>query len=608
MNEQAQKQLYTILAIAVAVLISVAMLLRWAGSIATQIGCQERPADAGLISGFTAIFGGDTSVMVTSHGCEPGHKLATAIAIFFLIALVALAVTAGWVWSRWRQSDARFVYDLKLREGFAQRREVRKNIGPSALKKRASTIRPSLVGRVDASDVGWKVGRSRGMDSYVSVEDSTIVIGPPRSGKGFRFIINAILDWQGPLVTTSTRNDNLSATISRRREMGQVTVFDPQELSGIETTLKISPIIGCEDPMVAEQRASALVAGSGLGKSNSNQEWASAAETILAQLLHAAALDQRTVADLATWGESPVLAAEAVEILMKVGAPGWGTALNATINGDEKMLMNQWFGVKGAVRPLRIPQIAKAMTPDENSQMFDPNEFLSGNNTLYLIGTGQGAGAVGGFLGALMDDIVEVARRKALASRGSRLDPPLGLILDEIANMFAWPALPRITADGGGIGISPLVVLQARSQAETSWSHAEMQSVFSAATAKLMLGGSADVSFLKDMQDLLGQRRVQRKSRTFSDQGTSEQLQQEQQQLITMDEFRRMPQRIGLLAYRNIRPVILDLDAWLDRDDAAEISAGKAKTEQAQQERFAIQLEEAQARRASVGKRAGSES
>ncbi|MFP3589782.1 TraM recognition domain-containing protein, partial [Paraburkholderia sp. SIMBA_055] len=83
------------------------------------------------------------------------------------------------------------------------------------------------------------------------------------------------------------------------------------------------------------------------------------------------------------------------------------------------------------------------------------------------------------------DDIVEQARRRALSLPGSRLDPPLGLILDEIANIFSWPSLPTIMADGGGIGISPLVVLQARTQAETAWSRAEMDSVFSAATAKM---------------------------------------------------------------------------------------------------------------------------
>ena len=113
-----------------------------------------------------------------------------------------------------------------------------------------------------------------------------------------------------------------------------------------------------------------------------------------------------------------------------------------------------------------------------------------------------------------------------------------------------------------------MVVLQARTQAETAWSRAEMDSVFSAATAKMLLGGSSDVAFLRDMQELLGQRELDRKSRSWSESGASTSIQREQRALITPEEMRRMPQSIGLLSYRNVRPVLLDLGAWIDRKEA----------------------------------------
>lgn len=200
-----------------------------------------------------------------------------------------------------------------------------------------------------------------------------------------------------------------------------------------------------------------------------------------------------------------------------------------------------------------------------------------------------------------MDDVVEVARRKALSSQDSRLDPPLGLILDEIANIFAWPALPTVMADGGGVGISPLVVLQARTQAETQWSPAEMQSVFSAATAKLLLGGSSDVAFLKDMEQLLGRRDVDRKGKTFTDNGTSQQLSREHQSLMSIDEMRRLSSELGLLSYRSRRPILLDLQAWIDRKDAATVKAGKKTTEAAQR----LVFSEQSAARANGGKGTG---
>jgi type IV secretion system protein VirD4 len=538
-----------------------------------------------LIAGiFTAA--GSTTAISTRPGCTAPVTAIRGADIVLLVLLVAVTIAGGVLWHRWKESDAHLVRELRMRHGFAQATELRRHLSGKAMTKKATYLRPALLGRAAASDVGWKVGSSRGIDVYVSIEDSMLLIGGPRSGKGLMLVINAILDWAGPLITTSTRNDNLAATMAARATRGQVTVFDPQGLSGVKSTLKISPITGCEDPMVAEQRAAAIIGASSLGQSSSNQEWAAASRGILAQLLHAAALGHRTVTELAIWGENPAVASDAVKILETEGPPGWAGSLASIIGGDEKMLANQWFGLRGALAPLRIPQIAAAMNPTEE-EVFDAAEFLSGENTLYLIGTGRGAGAAGPFLAALMDDIVEVARRKALSSQDSRLPLPLGLILDEIANIFAWPSLPTVMADGGGIGISPMVVLQARTQAETQWSHAEMQSVFSAATAKVMLGGSSDIAFLKDMESLLGQRDVTRRSRTYAEAGTSEQIGLEHQAVVTVGEMRRMPQRLGLLSYRGRRPILLDLHAWTDRRDAKHIRAGKAETEASQQAVFA---------------------
>jgi type IV secretory pathway TraG/TraD family ATPase VirD4 len=303
---------------------------------------------------------------------------------------------------------------------------------------------------------------------------------------------------------------------------------------------------------------------------------------------------------LARWGSNPRLAREAVSVLANQGSPGWSEDLDAIINGDEKLLANTWFGVFGALRPLSIPSIRNAMTPGPGEQ-FDLDAFLAGSNSLYLVGTGAGAGSVGGFLGAVLDDIVETARRKALASPGSRLDLPLALILDEIANMFSWPALPRIMADGGGIGISTIVVLQALSQAETAWSRSEADTIWSAATAKLLLGGASDVDHLRDIESLLGTRRIRNTGHSYNDNGSSTNVQNEKVPVMTLDEIRRMPETVGLLAYRNRRGILLDLRGWTDREDARQVSNGKKLTELDQQVVFAEQYQAALDRRGSAG-------
>jgi type IV secretion system protein VirD4 len=429
--------------------------------------------------------------------------------------------------------------------------------------------------------VGWRVGRSRGMDVFVSIEDSVALEGPPRSGKGYRVLISAILDWSGPLITTSTTNDNLTATLRMRQDRGTVHVFDPQGLSGIRHPIRISPLAGCTDPLVAMQRGTAIITGTALGSSTTNGEWAQASGVVLGRLLHAAAVGGRTIEDIYDWGSSPALARTAVDVLRSDGAPGWGDSLEATISGDEKLVSSIWFGVQGAVAPLAVPQIRDTLMPRPGDPVFDPREFLDAANTLYLIGSSSGASAMGGFLGALLDDIVEVARTTALATPGARLTHPLGLILDEIANMFRWAALPRTMADGGGRGICTFVVLQALSQAETSWSKAEADTIWAAATAKVLLGGASHVDHLRDVEALLGTRDTHRTQRSWSTEKTGHTTteQHERRPLMSVDEIRRMPPTVGLLAYRNRRGVLLDLAGWDERRDAAQIRTGKRHTE-----------------------------
>lgn len=569
-----------VLAGAIAILIVLGFATAVIAEAVTQLICGARPEPTGVLSGLSLAITGNPATYTVPAGCSlPVWQIRVAD-LLLVLAVAAIAIVALVAYQRHRQSDRSFITDLRLRPGFAPTNEVKAHLSAKAVLRRAGQLRPDLA-RPTATDVGWRVGRSRGMDVFVSIEDSVALEGPPRSGKGYRVLISAILDWSGPLITTSTTNDNLTATLRMRQNRGTVHVVDPQGLSGIRNPIRISPLAGCTDPLVAMQRGTAIITGTALGSSTTNGEWAQASGVVLGRLLHAAAVGGRTIEDIYDWGSSPALARTAVDVLRSDGAPGWGDSLEATISGDEKLVSSIWFGVQGAVAPLAVPQIRDTLMPRPGDPVFDPPEFLDAANTLYLIGSSSGASAMGGFLGALLDDIVEVARTSALASPGARLSHPLGLILDEIANMFRWAALPRTMADGGGRGICTFVVLQALSQAETSWSKAEADTIWAAATAKVLLGGASHVDHLRDVEALLGTRDTHRTQRSWSTQNaghtTSEQY--ERRPLMSVDEIRRMPPTVGLLAYRNRRGVLLDLAGWDERRDAAAIRTGKRHTE-----------------------------
>jgi type IV secretory pathway TraG/TraD family ATPase VirD4 len=576
---------------AIAVLIAAAIVLTAVfGFLAEAVTvwlCGARPTATSPFAGLWLAVTGNPGAYTPPAGCTlPVWQI--RVADLSAVLLVAGAVVwVGVLVRRYRQSDRSFLADLRTRPGFAEAGEIRDHLSGKAVLKRARQLRPDIP-KPTPTDVGWRVGRSRGMDVYVSIEDSVALEGPPRSGKGYRVLISAIVDWSGPLITTSTTNDNLTATMRMRQRRGDVHVFDPQGLSGIRHPLRVSPITGCHDPLVAMQRGAAIITGTALGSSTTNAEWAQASGVVLGRLLHAAAVGGKNIEDLYDWGTSPALARDAVGILRSDGAPGWGDSLEATIAGDDKLVSSIWFGVQGAVAPLAVPQIRDTLMPRPGDPVFDPRRFLDDANTLYLIGSSSGASAMGGFLGALLDDIVEVARVRALASSGSRLTHPLGLILDEIANMFRWGNLPRIMADGGGRGICTFVVLQALSQAETSWSRAEADTIWAAATAKVLLGGASHVDHLRDVEALLGTRQTRRTQRSWStrEMGHSTSEQHERLPLMSVDEIRRMPQTLGLLAYRNRRGVLLDLAGWDERRDAHHIQTGKRALEAEQRDVF----------------------
>ncbi|WP_194421534.1 type IV secretory system conjugative DNA transfer family protein [Microbacterium abyssi] len=574
------------LAVLVAATFILALAFTFIAESITQVVCGVRPEANSLFSGLLLAVTGDPAQYRLAGCALPVWQIRVADLLAVLL-LTALGVSVYVLYRRYRESDRAFIADLRTRPGFAPASEIRQHLSARAVLRRARQLRPDLE-HPKPTDVGWRVGRSRGRDVYVSIEDSVALEGPPRSGKGYRVLISAILDWSGPLITTSTTNDNLTATMHMRQHRGQTHVFDPQGLSGIRHPLRVSPLAGCEDPLVAMQRGNAIITGTALGASTTNGEWAQASGVVLARLLHAAAVGDRTIEDIYDWGSSPALARTAVDVLRSDGAPGWGDNLEATISGDEKLVSSIWFGVQGAVAPLAVPQIRAALMPGRGDPVFDPKEFLDAANTLYLVGSSSGASAMGGFLGALLDDIVEVARIRALASPGSRLAHPLGLILDEIANMFRWGALPRVMADGGGRGICTFVVLQALSQAETAWSRAEADTIWAAATAKVLLGGASHVAHLRDVEALLGTRDARRTERSWDSDQTGHHTSERQERLplMSVDEIRRMPQTLGLLAYRNRRGVLLDLTGWDERRDAREIQHGKRHTEQQQQAVF----------------------
>lgn len=325
-------------------LFGVAVVLRGTGSVAAFLTGTSQPV-GGPASGIGVLFDpGDPAGALDAPGMSP--------VVYWLVTVLLLAVLVSGgvcVWSRLRRHTHRAEQDPRRMAGIATRHEVTAAAHEKALLRRARNLRPGF-NDPRPQDVGYRLGTSKGASVWASVEDSIMVIGPPRSGKGLHLVIPAILDAPGAVVCTSTRTDNLTATLRARRRVGPVAIFDPQHLAeGLPAGMRWSPIRGCESPQAAMIRASGLAAGTGLssGGVDGGGFWEGKTRAALQALLNAAAINHRPSAELFRWTLDPTAAAGAVAILTgsTQAATGWAESLEAMIDYDPRTRDSIWQGV-----------------------------------------------------------------------------------------------------------------------------------------------------------------------------------------------------------------------------------------------------------------------
>ncbi|MCT2358447.1 TraM recognition domain-containing protein [Brevibacterium casei] len=553
------------------------LLLRGAGSVAAFLTGTAQPL-AGPAAGVGVLFNpGDPATALEADGLS---VVAYWIVAVVLLGLLAAAIT--WAWTLLRRQSRKSAQDPHRLPGTATKHDVAQAASAKALLSRAGNLRPSLE-RPAPSDVGYRIGTSHGLDVWASVEDSLLVIGPPRSGKSLQIVVPTILDAPGGVVATSTRPDNLTASLRARQRIGPTAVFDPQHLAeGIPAGLRWSPIRGCEDPLTAMIRATGLASATGLssGGVEGGGFWEGKTRSALQALLHAAAIDHRPPSELFRWTLDPTAAADAVAILTNspLAAGGWAESLEAMIDADPRTRDSIWQGVSLSLSALADPRVLDAVSPGAGED-FDPEKFILSRGTLYLLATGAGAGASAALVAAFVEDLVEAARRVAARSPGARLDPPL-LALDEIANLSPLPSLPTLMSEGGGTGITAMPVLQSLAQARDRWSENQANATWDAAITKIVLGGASNSRDLQDLSSLIGERDEFTDSVTLGDHGTrSNQRSVRRIAIMPPERIRTLPFGTAVTLLRSAPPIITDLRAWTKRDDGERLKADRIEIE-----------------------------
>ncbi|MFE2066019.1 type IV secretory system conjugative DNA transfer family protein [Streptomyces sp. NPDC059467] len=289
--------------------------------------------------------------------------------------------------------------------------------------------------------------------------------------------VQTIRDAPGPALVVTSNPALWSETKDARAKLGPVLLYDPNHLCDTPARFHWSPTAGCEDKQTAVHRARALLTPV-KPTAKIDQAVTDTAETLLRSYLHAAALENRTIRHVHRWAQGTGVQ-DAVRTLRThpKAAPGAAGELEAALTSHpERRDIAQELTAR-ALAALFTVNIREACTPNR-SDALALDSFVDEGGTLYVVGesiedprTNPGAMPL---LTALVSSVVERGRRMAERSSSGRLDPPLTLVLDDVAAVAPLPQLPDLLTAGTDQGLPTLALLRSREQARSRWPHREL--------------------------------------------------------------------------------------------------------------------------------------
>ena len=491
------------------------------------------------------------------------------------IALAILVPTVGAVVLAWRA-----LHPGRARSGLARRNEVRRSLSAHAVRTRRAQVRPGLGGRrIPPPELGVGLGRdaSTGQTLWASLEDSFLVLGPPRSGKGQNLVIPGVIRAPGAVVVTSTRPDVLRHTAGARP--APVEVFDPHGQAGWDRPLRWSPVRGCEDPLIAIQRAGGFATGAGFQENTTDADfWTASAAAVIRCYLHAAALANLSMTEVLDWAFRPGHP-EPVRILRThpKAAPTWDGELASLATSERETRDSIWSGVHRGFDCFADPRVLATCTPAADSA-FDAESFLGRKGTLYIVGSASAQLSVAPLISALIEDITERAQRLAYSNPHGRMDPPLSLWLDEAANIAPLPSLPFLLSAGGGSGICTVVVLQSLAQARKRWGVHQAEAIWDASTVRVVLGGLGNPEDLSAISRIAGEVDEEVTTTSTGPGGRSISTTLRTRPVLSPERLRTLPVDTAVVLHRRTPPIEGVVVPWSKQPIAGDVRASLART------------------------------
>ena len=471
---------------------------------------------------------------------------------------------------------SRIVGPSGRRDGFARASAFSGLTPGRQARATARRLRPSLAhgGRAAAGDLGLPLGRldeMGGREVRASWEDVVLAICAPRTGKTTSIAVPAVLDAPGSVVATSNKADlwQLTARVRSADTGERIWTFDPQAITREPQSFSWNPLAGLVTVEHARRLAGHFVQE--IRRSHDTGDfWDRDAEDLLAGLLLAAALDGHPLRQVAVWLTSSASVAP-YNVLVAHGFHELAESMAGRANGAHETREGVYATARAAASCLTDPVIMRWVCRQPGLEEFDPGTFVRSRQTLYLLSK-DGAGSAAPLVAAFADRVMLEAVQAAEEEPSGRLDPPLVAVLDEAANICRITELPRLYSHLGSRGVTPLTILQSRTQGRRVWGEAGMDELFGAATVKVIGAGIDDPSFAEDLSRLVGEHDVAVKTRGAG--GTSWSTRRDR--VLPADKVRALPRGKALLLVTGVRPGMLRLVPWMRGPRAAAVRAALA--------------------------------
>ncbi|MFJ9595831.1 type VI secretion protein [Streptomyces virginiae] len=288
-----------------------------------------------------------------------------------------------------------------------------------------------------------------------------------------RAAAHRIAETEGAALVVTSSPTLWAGTKDARAKLGPVLLYDPSHLCDTPARIHWNPADGCADRDTAAARAVALLAPV-RPQARMDEAVADTAETLLRSWLQAAALDDRPFKQLHRWtqgnsGQDPV---RILRTHPQAAAGAAGELESALTAHPERRELALNLTAR-ALSCLTSIHIREACNPNRTDALTLAS-FVAEGGTLYLVGealedprTHPGAMPL---LTALASHVVEHGRRMAARSSHGRLDPPLSLVLDDVAAVAPIPQLPELLT---GDTLPLLALCRSREQARSRWPGAD---------------------------------------------------------------------------------------------------------------------------------------